>query len=262
MIRLFTSCYPERKAERIAELSASLERNLALSAFDKVCVFLEGMKTPWANSPKLCCHAVAHRPTYANFFGWVNELSTSDEDLSIVANSDIYFDGSLSALAKRLKPNQCAALSRWDVQLDGKSRLFDRNDSQDAWVFRGKIRPMNADFCVGIPRCDNRILYELRAAGYEVINPAFSIRAHHLHNGERGEYPGEIQGLYVEAPYNYLWPHNLESLPVSLLHNLRNPKANLGWRIDWRKLQRTLPWRLFNKIKRRWARGQERGAKS
>ena len=250
MIRLFTSCYPERKAERIAELSASLERNLALSAFDKVCVFLEGMKTPWANSPKLCCHAVAHRPTYANFFDWVNELSTSDEDLSIVANSDIYFDGSLSALAKRLKPNQCAALSRWDVQADQSLRLFDRNDSQDAWVFRGKIRPMNADFCVGIPRCDNRILYELRAAGYEVINPAFSVRACHLHIGERGEYPAEINGPHVDPPYAYLWPHNLMSLPATLWYRLRHPEAKLGWRIDWRRLKRTLAWRVVSKLKR------------
>lgn len=254
MIRLFTSCYPEQKPERIAELTQSLERNVALSAFDQVCVFLEGMTTPWANSPKLCCYPVAHRPTYANFFSWVNEQSKSDEDLSIVCNSDIFFDGSVLALAKRLKPNQCAALSRWDILLDGTSRLFERNDSQDVWVFKGKIRPVVCDYLMGVPRCDNRLLYELRQAGYEVINPAFSVRAYHLHAGERTEYPGAIEGPYVEKPYAYLWPHNLLSLPATLLHNLRKPEAKLGWRIDWRKLQRTLPWRAVNKLKRLVAR--------
>ncbi len=256
MIRLFTSCYAEQKPERIAELSQSLQRNLALPAVDKVSVFLEGVETAWVNSSKLICQSISRRPTYADFFQSANNLVTSDDDLSIVANSDIFFDCSLAAFGERLKLNQCAALSRWDVQPDGTSLLFDRNDSQDAWIFRGKIRPMNADFCVGIPRCDNRILYELRAAGYEVINPAFSVRAHHLHHGERGEYPGEIQGLHVDPPYNYLWPHNLRSLPATSLHNLRYPDSKLGWRIDWRKLQRTLPWRAADKLRRLVARSE------
>ena len=262
MIRLFTSHYPEKCATRLGDLQACLKCNIGNSVVDFVCLLLEGVEMPCPSEDRLQVRAISSRPTYQDFFNWANSQITTTDNVSIIANSDIYFDDSLLALANSLKPHQCAALSRWDVQADQSLRLFDRNDSQDAWVFRGKIRPMNADFCVGIPRCDNRILYELRAAGYEVINPAFSVRACHLHIGERGEYPAEINGPHVDPPYAYLWPHNLASFPVSLLHNLRNPKANLGWRIDWRKLQRTLPWRLFNKIKRRWARGQERGAKS
>jgi len=181
MIRVYSSFYPELCPQRRAEIRNCLERNLALPDVDFVCLLLEGIASPFPDHPKLKTRPIAHRPTYTDFFDWGNAMVSADNDVSIIANSDIYFDSSLSALARNLMPNQCAALSRWDVQPDGTSRLFDRNDSQDAWVFRGKIRPIVPDFCMGIPRCDNRMLYELRAAGYEVINPAFSVKVFHLH---------------------------------------------------------------------------------
>jgi hypothetical protein len=256
MVRLFTSYYRDRSVSRQAELIECLQRNVSLDVIDSICVLLEKTESPFPDHPKLKTRQISHRPRYADFFDWANELRDSNHHTCMITNSDIYFDSSVSALIEGLKPEQCAALSRWDVQRSAPARLFDRSDSQDAWIFRGKIRPMNADFCVGIPRCDNRILYELRAVGYEVINPAFSVKAYHLHAGERGEYPGKIQGLHVDPPYNYLWPHNLKSLPATLLHNLRHPDSKLGWRIDWRKLQRTLPWRAVDKLKRLAARSK------
>ena len=253
MIRFFTSHYREQSAARKHEIRICLDRNLAISVIDVVCLLLEGIETPCPTETRLKVRTIHNRPTYQDFFRWTNELNSSDNDISIIANSDIYFDESLLALAKSLRPNQCAALSRWDVQPDGTSMLFDRNDSQDAWIFKGKIRSVVADFCVGIPRCDNRILYELLRAGYEVINPAFSVKAFHLHAGERGEYPGEILGRHVAPPYAYLWAHNLMSLPETILYRLRNPAVPLGWRIDWRKLQRSLPWRVWKKLSRRFS---------
>lgn len=250
MIRMFSSHYPERDAARMKESRLCLERNMALPELDEICLLLEGTESPFPDHPKLKTRQISHRPQYNDFFDWANELVQSNTDASIVVNSDIYFDSSILALVRALKPEQCAALSRWDVQPDGSARLFDRNDSQDVWVFRGKLRPVVADFCVGIPRCDNRILHELRSAGYEVINPAFSVRTFHLHAGSRGEYPGEIQGLHVDRPYAYLWPHNLLSLPETLWHRWRCPETKLGWRFDWRKLQRTLPWRVWKKLSR------------
>ena len=250
MIRLFTSCYPEKDPARRAELTYSLEKNLSSSTLDAVYVFLEGIETAWSISPRLNAMPILHRPRYSDFFGWANELRGSDDDVAIIANSDIFFDSSLTILAERLKPNQCVALSRWDLHSDGHSKLFDRNDSQDVWVFKGRIRPVVADFCVGIPRCDNRILHELRAVGYEVINPAFSVRAFHLHEGERAEYSAQIEGLHVDPPYAYLWPHNLYSLPATVIHRLCHPDSTLGWRFDWRKLQRTVLCRVWKKVKR------------
>ena len=250
MIRIFSSNYPEKNQIRRSELLTCFQKNVDLGCIDADCLLVENDGFPLPHHQKLKTRSIAPRPTYEDFFRWANELVESPLDISIIANSDIYFDTTLLALANSLKPHQCAALSRWDVQADQSLRLFDRNDSQDAWIFRGKIRPMNAGFCVGIPRCDNRILYELRAAGYDVINPAFSVRACHFHMGERGEYPVEINGPHAAPPYAYLWPHNLMSLPLTLWHRWRHPEAKLGWRFDWRKLQRTLPWRVWKRLSR------------
>jgi hypothetical protein len=115
-------------------------------------------------------------------------------------------------------------------------------------VFKGPLRDVQADFPVGVPRCDNRFLYELKRAGYEVINPAFSIRAYHLHAGVRGEYQGENLAQFVDPPYAYLWPHNLWSLPRTLWHNLRHPQARIGWRLDRRRIARSLPLRAARKL--------------
>ena len=256
MIRLFTSHYPEKCASRLGDLRTCLNRNLANPVVDAVCLLLEGVEMPCPEEARLQVRVVSDRPKYQDFFDWANELCSSADDAVVIANSDIYLDQSIRALVQTLKANQCAALARWDVTANNSVSLFDRNDSQDVWVFKGKIRPVVSNYLMGVPRCDNRLLYELRAAGYEVINPAFSVRAHHLHNGERGEYPGEIQGLHVDPPYNYLWPHNLRSLPATSLHNLRYPDSKLGWRIDWRKLQRTLPWRAADKLRRLVARSE------
>ncbi|HBJ38091.1 MAG TPA: hypothetical protein DDZ51_25705 [Planctomycetaceae bacterium] len=262
MIRLFTSLYPEKSETRRNELLTCLERNLANPAIGLVCLFLEGVESSFPFHEKLKVRSISHRPMYQDFFDWANELVQLNTDTSIITNSDIYFDHSIIAIAKSMSMGQCAALSRWNLGGDGSFQIFDRNDSQDVWVFKGKIRPVVSDYLMGVPRCDNRLLHELRRAGYEVSNPAFSVRAFHLHAGERTEYPENIDGPHVEGPYEYFWPHNLMSLPATVLHNMRHPDAKLGWRIDWRKLQRTLSWRVFNKVKLLVARNERREIRS
>ncbi len=253
MIRMFTSLYPETSHVRKKELSTCLDRNLANPAIGLVCLLLEGVDSPYPFHEKLKVRSISHRPMYQDFFDWANELVQSATDISIVANSDIYLEPCVYALAQVLEMEQCAALARWDLQPDGSYRIFDRNDSQDVWVFKGKIRTVVSDYLMGVPRCDNRLLHELRRAGYEVTNPAFSMRSFHLHAGERTEYPESIDGPHVEGPYEYLWPHNLMTLPSTVLHNIRHPDAKLGWRIDWRRLQRTLPFRMLRKLKSRYS---------
>lgn len=239
-VRLFTSCYPERDPVRREEIRQCLRRNADCDLLDQICLFVEGPVLVPVDSEKVQIREAAERPRYLDFFAWANQLA-GPQDISIVANSDIFFSDTLAALFESLTENSCAALSRWDIMPQGPPRLFDRADSQDVWVFRGQIRPMISDFCVGIPRCDNRILYELQQAGYRVINPAFSVQAFHLHAGQRAEYPGQIQGLHVSPPYAYLYPHNLWNLPQTLLHNLRHPHRRIGWRPDWRRLKRWSP---------------------
>lgn len=247
MIRLFTSWYPEASLGRRSELLQCLERNLSLECVSQVFLLLENVDAPFVH-PKLVTKRIAERPCYHDFFEWVNNVDILPSDLSIICNSDIYFDASISALDEGLIANQCVALARWDIQEDGSKTLRDRNDSQDSWVFRGKIRSIKAKFHVGVPRCDNRVLFELENSGYHVINPAFSIYSYHLHAGDRADYGQEHLPGYVDPPYSYLWPHNLFPLSKWAWHLLRSRAIPLGWRFDWRKLWRTTPFRVGRKI--------------
>jgi hypothetical protein len=243
-IRLFTTIYPEKDPQRQGEYQKCLQLNAECPSIDEICVLSEGGEELLPESPNFKIRKVQGRPTYGQYFQWISEIVSGD-DISIIANTDIYFDQQLELFRHWKMPSNIAiALARWDVA-DGVPQLFDRNDSQDAWFFRGPLKKVTADFPVGVPRCDNRFLYELKQAGYEIINPAFSIRAYHLHAGQRGEY--QTQQHFVDPPYAYLWPHNLWSLPRTLVHNLRQPQARVSWRFDKRKLMASIPLRALKK---------------
>ncbi len=240
MIRLFTTWYHDRNPARRAEYLKCLSDNLAQVEIGEVCVIAEAPLPLTASKLKVV--DAAQRPTYDDFIKWINNVASPD-DISIVANTDIYFDESLRLVEKFLQRNECYALARWEG-----NDLFDRNDSQDAWMFRGQIGAIDGSFSVGVPRCDNRFLHELRKAGYSVKNPAFAIRAHHLHAGARPEYAESASSGWVPPPYEYLWPHNLLSLPRTLVHNVTHRRDRVAWRADWRKAPLNLPRRVINRI--------------
>jgi hypothetical protein len=243
MLRLFTTFYKESRAARAAEYRFCLERNLA-SCIDQVCILTEAQSPGLPESKKIRVRQIDRRPTYDDFFRWINELA-QPEDFSLISNSDIWFDDSIGVALGNLTHRECLAITRWDG-----NTLFDRNDSQDSWAWRGQVRAVRGDYPLGVPRCDNRLLYELRAAGYAVLNPALSVRTHHVHEGIRGEYTPANMDHFVEGPYGYLWPHNLRSLPRTLAHNLRHPERRIDWRLDRRKIATMLPFRALRKVTR------------
>lgn len=244
MTRLFTTMYPEQKPARQAELQECMRRNDGCAEIDKICLLVEGDARLQIPSPNFHLRPIPHRPLYEDYFRWINELAAPD-DISIIANTDIWFDPTLGIAAQALRVGECFALARWDGEV-----LNDRNDGQDCWLFRGPVKNVRGDFPLGVARCDNRILYELQAAGYQVRNPAFSIKTHHFHPGERDEYPVENLPHFVQPPYRYLWPHNLFGFWGTFWFNLTHPDQRIGYRIDPRAIQRTLPVRAINKIRK------------
>jgi hypothetical protein len=248
MIRLFSTIYAEKNPVRRAEYDECLRRNLACAEIDEVCLLAEGDGIALPESPKLRAGKIAKRPHYSDYFAWIEGVARPS-DVSVIANADIYFDNQLGLFRIWDLPERTAlALSRWDVEADGTASLFDRNDSQDTWICRGPLRGVNGDFPIGVPRCDNRILYELEEAGWRAANPSFSIRSYHLHEGKRAEYASGALPQFVAPPYRYLWPHNLWPLARTLRHNFLHPTRRVGWRLDRRRLSRTLPARGWNKL--------------
>ncbi len=246
MIRLFTSGFHCPNEARRAEYALAMRKNLECSSIGRVLVFDES-ESRLPQNAKLAVRSVDGRPTYADYAAWINELASAN-DISIVSNADIYFDRQLELFNRwELPSNVVLALSRWDIGDMAEAKLHDHNDSQDSWVFRGHVRAFDSDYPVGVPRCDNRLVSELRRAGYHVLNPAFSIRSHHVHSGERVAYGEGLHAGFVAPPYEYVWPTNLWSLPKTAAYNARHPGEALGWRADRRKWSARLKLHWFRK---------------
>jgi hypothetical protein len=154
MITLLTSYYNEENTMRHKKLRRCLEKSLYCNFIDRVVVFAELGLKPSADNRKMIIESIGHRPTYNDFFAFTRKSDLSASDVTVISNSDIFFDGSLLALGRSLKTDQCAALSRWDITPSAGPVLFDRNDSQDVWVFRGPLKKIQEDFSVVVPRCD------------------------------------------------------------------------------------------------------------
>jgi len=198
MVNLFTSIYTDKSPIRQKELIYCLNKNINNAHIDKIYLFVDG-EVELPNSDKLVIIPF-QRPTYRDFFNLIDRTVTAREDISMVANTDIYFNHTLSQLA--LNERQCIALSRWDDKIGGL-KLHNERFSQDVWIFRGKMRNVNfCDFFLGIPGCDNRIAYELHSAGYALYNPATRIQAIHYHRSDLHNYDGRT--LKIQRPYLFI----------------------------------------------------------
>ena len=157
---------------RQAELERAAELNRICPLFEEI-ELVEGGARRW---------------TFTDLF----QLAASrfSGHVCVIANSDISFDASLEVAGQLVdKPATLLALTRWDddtaPSMEGRIdtatwRFF--SQSQDAWVFRaGSLPAFDADFQLGIPRCENRLAFEAARAGIVIRNPALSITARHHH---------------------------------------------------------------------------------
>lgn len=176
---LLVGFYGERSAARAAELAECLRRNCESPHVDEVHVFLEEGGEPDYRHPKIRMVPIGRRLLYRDLCDYANRKLNGRQ--VIIANSDIYFDQSLKRIGRYDLGGQLLCLSRWDVQTDGSSRLFEFASSQDAWIFAAPIREFRCDWHLGMPGCENRLAYEAERAGLRVSNPSRSVRAHHLH---------------------------------------------------------------------------------
>jgi hypothetical protein len=180
LLNLYTSIYPEKNPKRMAELRECLVNNAKV--FDVIWLIAELDENgkldylPDVSPAVINVLSINCRPTFRTMFNAVNNLS-GNEDINVVANSDIYFKDRF----KGPMPGQSFALTRYEGDV-----FLNRRDSQDAWVFSGKINvPKYCDFHIGVPGCDNRLARELSVAGYQVLNPSLTIKTYHLHKGQK-----------------------------------------------------------------------------
>lgn len=203
MINLFVSYYQDENTERQWELDECLKRNIENELIDHIYVFIEyPIDNEILKHKKIHTILIHKRPTYELVFAFINMLA-KENDINIVANSDIYFDETLQFLNDKLGLNDCFALCRYEVQ-PGGTTFLNRPDAQDCWIFKGNIKlSVRADFGMGKCGCDNAIAYRLQTAGYNVTNPSLTIKSYHLHNSGIRNYKIEDK---VPQPYKVIHP--------------------------------------------------------
>jgi len=247
-IHLYTTFYNEKNEQRRRELIRCLEFNCKNPNIDSITILNEGEPLDSLHNNIIKQIPISKRPSYDDFIQIIND-NPSEEDIHIIANTDIYFDKDIGVLKNLNLENTCLALSRWDVLENGITKLYNHNDSQDVWVFKGKVKPeLKANFPLGVPRCDNRFMFELEQSGYQVLNPAFSIKAYHLHKGQREKVYTEADNHYkIQPPFRYKYPHNLYGFWKTVRHNVTNIYKLGPYRYDIKKINFWLPIRVIRK---------------
>ena len=248
-INLYTTYYPEKNKYRNNELLNCIENNLSNQSIESVTVFNEGGDLSGFKNPKLQIIPIKARPTYQDFIDYINGRKPQ-EHLHIISNTDIYFDKHIAVLKHLDLKDSCLALSRWDTTGFKQPKLYNKNSSQDVWIFKGAIKAeLKANFHLGVPRCDNRFMYELEQAGYKVLNPAFSIKALHMHEGQRHlEYDTDDNAFSIPPPYRYKYPHNYLDFWSTLLFNWTHTCKLGRYRYDLKKLNEWWIIRVPRKI--------------
>lgn len=250
--RLFTTYYSEKNPERAREYIECLKANSSCNAITSIHILDETITQEFKDA-KVHRRPISKRPTYTDFFDWANELS-NDGDYTIIANTDIAFDESIRILTKFSIDNHlCLALSRWDVLANNKLKLFEHGDSQDVWIFKGKIQNVRGEFPLGVFDCDNKIAWELEQAGYRVINPCYAVRTYHHHQcGFRSYEVTPPPDYGIRPPFRYVEPDNywgpLKAWRIKREHHL----SYLPWMMTrqrfWRYPLPKLATRVWSKV--------------
>ena len=246
---LYTTFYDEYNSFRKLELLQCLEHNIANPAIREIVVFNEGSSLAQLGSKKIVEIKIDKRPTYQDFINYINTNSNTD-DIHIIANTDIYFDTNIKVLKHINLKDTCLALSRWDTADTIKPKLYNHNDSQDVWVFKGPIKNnLKANFPLGVARCDNRLLYELQKASYTVLNTAYSIKSFHLHKRHVAKlYTDDDNFFEIEPPFRYIYPHNLFGFWKTCFFNLKHKEQLGAYHYDIKKLNNLWVVRLPRKL--------------
>jgi spore maturation protein CgeB len=163
----------------------------------KVILLCENCSSPIMDE-KIIEVPFVKRPTYDDFFDFMTSHA-AEGDIMVLANTDIYPGQDDIKKLSDISTEECYLLSRWDIDETFGASLHARNDSQDVWVFRAPLKPINGKFNLGIPGCDNRIAHEIKTAGYELFNPSRTIRFYHLHNSG-------VRTYQVPGPYERVNP--------------------------------------------------------
>ena len=167
---------------------------------------------------------IKDRLTFKIAFEYVQK--TCLDSTIILANSDIFFDGSvINANTVELhKSSSILCQSRIEYRLE--KNLSDciginRHDSQDVWIWNTKGTNLDSnqlkliDFALGKPGCDNRLIFVMDLLSITPFNMPLLVKCYHYHNVNIRNYSSKDR---IDPEYLGLFP-NVKQLD---LYNTKN----------------------------------------
>jgi hypothetical protein len=232
-VLLATQYYLSSNGERQKEIDKCLERNILNTEINQYVIFFEneeaykhfielhhltcGQRTKLEMELKRLNHFNLEiiknwqRPTFNDIFDRIENFNDNKKYFNIIANTDIFLNkDSINDIKQYLEPKEAYCLSRWDIKENESFELFNRPDSQDTFIYYGKlIKNINAPFVMGSLGQDNKLCYLFKEAGYEPVNPSHTIKTFHLHLSDFRTYidkDGNRLQKSVDPPYLTLTP--------------------------------------------------------
>lgn len=229
---LMTTLYNEKNKDRISEYEYVLNKNLNTPSIKKIIIFFEGYneysfinKILEKNSEFLEIIPISSRPSFSSLFNYANENFRMEK--IIIANADIYFDETLELLTNAYLADSFISLNRYD-KLPDRTVMFEnglkiKGDlyslSADAWIFSSPIEAkISEEFLLGTSACE-KFLNEILKYNIKLKNPAFDIKAYHVHNSNIRNYKSEDQ--YPNYPFVFVKATKLIDKPKILIKRLK-----------------------------------------
>jgi hypothetical protein len=207
---LIQQYYEPPQGRRHREIKTCLANNVASPYIDRILLLNEKEYSDLPKSEKIVQQVLGSRMTYYDAF-LAAQNSVAAGDFVIIANSDIWFDATISWLWRIPMKDQSLflALLRWEepTQIFGP-----RPDSQDTWIFARDsltfpILKAELEYPFGQSGCDNAIALDMMRKKFLVVNPAYTIKTMHLHKSNVRTYD----------PANILYrPHYLHIDPTAI----------------------------------------------
>jgi len=229
---IITQFYITKNNNRTNEIRKCLALNAHNSQVNKIYLLNEKIysnKELGTSNDKIKQVNINGRLKYSDVFSFVEKEKLSG--FICILNSDIFFDKSAENIKRSGLENEKKVFCQLRYEYKDKTKLVDsklfgpRQESQDAWIFHSsqnieeRFRKMFA-FNLGVPGCDNKIVYLFNIIGYQCYNEPELIKCYHYHNINSRSY--DINTKSLPRPYVGIVP---------TLKNQTEPKTNYSFNI-------------------------------
>jgi len=248
-INLIYQYFIPKIASRVKEIKETLKRNVLNEQISKIYLLNERIYSTeelGIQSNKIIQIVIGKWITFKDVFSFVEKEKLNG--YIIMANSDIFFDNTISNL--HYTDLDCCqkmiSLLRWEYRgeenLDECKIFGPRWDSQDTWIFHSKQNVLEKyrnwfDFSFGQPGCDNKIIYLLLILGVELNNDPNMFKTYHYHMETGRNYSKEV----IPSPYGYLIPESINFENTNYAHY--DYKHMVHWTSNFSK------WNFMNDTK-------------